>query len=64
MLPHNYHGRLSTGQALTNTEQIQVLNEALDDENIDEFSLDNDSVFNSDYTEVVTPGTHVITDRK
>jgi hypothetical protein len=26
--------------------------------------LDNDSVFNSDYTEVVTPGTHVITDRK
>jgi hypothetical protein len=44
-------------------EQIQVLNEILDDENTGEFSLDDDSVFDSDYTQLVTLGTHVISDR-
>jgi hypothetical protein len=42
-------------------EQIQVLNE-VSDENIGEYNLDDDSVFDSDYTQLVSPGTHVISD--
>jgi hypothetical protein len=33
---------------LTELEQMQVLNEVLDDENICECSLEDDSVFNDD----------------
>jgi hypothetical protein len=40
----------STSCALKELEQIQVLNEVLDDENISECSLDDDSVFDNDYT--------------
>jgi hypothetical protein len=46
--------------ALTELENIQVLTEVVD-ENIGEFSLD-DSIFDSDYTQLVIPGTHVISD--
>jgi hypothetical protein len=38
------------------------LNYTLNDENTGEFSLDNDGVFNSDCTQLVTPGTHMISD--
>jgi hypothetical protein len=41
---------------------MQVLNEVLDAENISECSSYNDSVFGNDYTQLVTPGTHVIND--
>jgi hypothetical protein len=47
---------LSTSHALTELEQMQVLNQDLDDENISEYSWDNDSVFDSDFTQFVTPG--------
>jgi hypothetical protein len=33
------------------------------DENIGEFSSDVESIFDSDCTQLVTPGTHVISDR-
>jgi hypothetical protein len=51
-------GALSTSNALSEFEQIQILNEILD-KNISEFSLD-DSIFDNDYTHLVNPGTHVI----
>jgi hypothetical protein len=41
----------SSSHALFEFEQVQVLNEVLDDENVDEFSSDDDSVFDSDYTQ-------------
>jgi hypothetical protein len=41
-------------------EQMQVLNEVVHNENIGEFSLDNESVCDSDYIQLVTPGTHMI----
>jgi hypothetical protein len=44
--------------------QVQVLNEILDDENIDEFSLADNTSFASVYTQFVTPGTHVISDNE
>jgi hypothetical protein len=44
-------------------EEIQVFNDVLDDENIGEFSLNNDNIFDNDYTQSVTPGTHMIGDR-
>jgi hypothetical protein len=34
--------------------QLQVLNEVLDDEDTGEFSLDDNSMFDSDYTRVIT----------
>jgi hypothetical protein len=43
---------------LTELEQVQVLNEGLH-ENIGEFILDDDSIFDIDYTQLVIPGTHV-----
>jgi hypothetical protein len=43
-------------------EQMQALNEVLDNENIDEYSLDDGSISDNDYTQLVTPGTHVIID--
>jgi hypothetical protein len=52
----------STSRALMELEQIEVLNEVLDDENISEYSSDDDNVFDNDYTQLVTPGTHVISD--
>jgi hypothetical protein len=52
-----------SSHVLLELEQIQVLNEVLDDENTGEFSLDDDSVFDSDCTQLGTPGTHVISDR-
>jgi hypothetical protein len=51
-----------TSRALTEHEQIEVLNKVLDNETISEYSSDNDSVFDYDYTQLVTPGTHVISD--
>jgi hypothetical protein len=50
----------STSHALTDLESVSVLNEVLNNENIGEFSLDDDGVFDSDYTQLMTPGTHVI----
>jgi hypothetical protein len=44
----------------TEIEEVQVLNEVLGNENIVEFSLDSGSIFDSDYTQFVTPGTDVI----
>jgi hypothetical protein len=41
-------------------EQMQVLNEVVHNGNIGHFSLDSDSVCDSDYTQLVTPGAHVI----
>jgi hypothetical protein len=39
-------------------EQVEVLNEILYSESIGEFSLDNDSFFDSDYAQLVLPRTH------
>jgi hypothetical protein len=47
---------------LTELEQIEVLNEVLDNETISEYGLDDDSVFDYDYTRLVTPGTHMISE--
>jgi hypothetical protein len=41
---------------LVELEQVEVLNEDLDDENIDEFSSDDGSIFYSDYTQLVGTG--------
>jgi hypothetical protein len=41
-------------------EQVQVLNKVLNIENIGEFSSDDDSIFHTDYIQLMTPGTHVI----
>jgi hypothetical protein len=46
---------------LTELQQVEVLNAVSGDENIGPFSS-NDSVFDSEYTQLVTPGTHVISD--
>jgi hypothetical protein len=62
-IDYSYYGRLSTTHALTELEQIQVLNE-LSEENIGEYSLDDESVFGSNYRQLVTPGTHVISDMR
>jgi hypothetical protein len=43
-------------------KQMQVLNDVVQNENIGDFSLDSDSICDSDYTQLVTPGTHVIVD--
>jgi hypothetical protein len=51
-------GSSSTGYVLTELGQVQVLNGVLDNENVGEFSSDDDSVFDSDYTQLVTPSTH------
>jgi hypothetical protein len=37
------------------------LNE-VSDENVGEYILDDDNIFDSIYTQLVTPGTHVISD--
>jgi hypothetical protein len=52
----------SISRVLTELQQIEVLNEVLDDETISEYSSDDDSVFDCDYTQLVTPGTLVISD--
>jgi hypothetical protein len=52
----------STSHALRQLQQMQVLNKVLDDENISDCSLDDDSVFDTDYTQLVAAGTHVIID--
>jgi hypothetical protein len=44
------------------SEQKQVLNEVAHNENIGNFSLNNGSICDSDYTQLVTPGTHMIID--
>jgi hypothetical protein len=49
-------------RSLTEAEQIELLHEILDEESISEYSSDNDSEFDVDYTRLVTPGTHVISD--
>jgi hypothetical protein len=43
-------------------EQIEYLREILDEESISEYSSDSDSDFDVDYTQLVTPGTHVISE--
>jgi hypothetical protein len=53
---------LSTSLAHTKLEQLQVLNEVLDDETVSDYSLDDDSVFDNDYTQLVNPGNHVTSD--
>jgi hypothetical protein len=45
---------LSTSHVLTEFEQIHIFNEVVD-ENIDEYSSDNGSIFDSDYSELLTP---------
>jgi hypothetical protein len=51
----------STSCALTELEQVPVLNEGLDDENIDELSSDDDSIFDSDYSIFVSDYTQLET---
>jgi hypothetical protein len=55
---HDTMASPSVSCVLIEPEQIQVLNDVLDDENTGEFSSDNDSVFDSDYTQLVTLETH------
>jgi hypothetical protein len=43
-------------------DKFKFFNEVLDNENIGEFSLDDDSIFGGDYMQLVTPGTHGISD--
>jgi hypothetical protein len=50
----------SASCVLKEHEQVQVLNEVLNNENTGEFSLDDDSIFDNDYMQLMTPGTHVI----
>ncbi|XP_021913223.1 piggyBac transposable element-derived protein 4-like [Zootermopsis nevadensis] len=52
----------STSCAFMELEEIQVLNEVLEDESVSEYTSDDDGVFDNDYTQFVTPGTHVISD--
>jgi hypothetical protein len=54
----------SASHTLTEVEQLQALNEVLVYENIGDFSLDDDSFSDNDYTQLVTLGTHVISDSK
>jgi hypothetical protein len=42
--------------------QMQILNEVVHNENSGDFSFDSDSICDSDYTQLVTPGTHVFVD--
>jgi hypothetical protein len=51
-----------SSHALTELEQIEVWNEVLDDETISEYRSDDDSLFDYDYTQLMTPGTHMISD--
>jgi hypothetical protein len=53
---------MAMSHALTEVEQTEFLHEILDEESISECSSDNGSVFDIDYTQLVTPGTHVISD--
>lgn len=46
---------------LKELEKAEVLNAVLDDENIGGFRS-NATIFDSEYTQLVTPGTHVISD--
>jgi hypothetical protein len=46
---------------LWSLNKYKFLNE-VSDENVGEYSLDDGSVFGSDCTQLVTPGTHVISD--
>jgi hypothetical protein len=50
----------STRCALTELEQGQILNEVLEDESVGEFSSDSGSIFDSNYTQLLTPVTHVM----
>jgi hypothetical protein len=52
----------STSHALRQLQQMQGLNEVLDNENISEYSSEDDSVFDNDSTQLMTPGTHVTSD--
>lgn len=49
---------------LRHPKQVQVLNEVTDDDDEDtgKFSVINDTAFDTDYTESMTSGTHVICD--
>jgi hypothetical protein len=51
-----------TSRAFRQLQQMQGLNEVLDNENISEYSSEDDSVFDHDSTQLMTPGTHVISD--
>jgi hypothetical protein len=50
----------SASHVLKELEQMQVLNEVSNNENIGEFSSDDDIVFDNGYTKLMTPGSHVI----
>jgi hypothetical protein len=52
---------LTTSCALMELEQMQGLNKVLHDENT-EYCSNNYRVFDSDYTQLVSPGTHVISE--
>jgi hypothetical protein len=52
---------LSTSHALTEFEKIHVLNEVLD-ENFGEFNLDNDHIFDNDYSQLLSAENQVICD--
>lgn len=47
----------STSRALTEVEQVTVLNEVLDDETLSNYSSDDDSASDYDYTQLVPPDT-------
>jgi hypothetical protein len=51
----------STSRTFTEVEQVEYLREVLD-ESISEHSSDSDSDFDVDYTQLVTPGTHEISE--
>ncbi|XP_023703521.1 piggyBac transposable element-derived protein 4-like [Cryptotermes secundus] len=51
----------STSRALTQVEQTEFLEEILDDI-VSDFSSESDSECDIDYTQLVTPGTHVVSD--
>jgi hypothetical protein len=52
----------SRGCALRELEQVQVLTEILGDENIGEFSFRGNCIYECDDMQLVTQGTHVISD--
>lgn len=52
----------STSSALTQVEQTEFLEEILDDKVVSDFSSESDSECDIDYTQLVTPGTHVVSD--
>jgi hypothetical protein len=43
-------------------EQVEYLHEILDEESGSEYSSDSDNEFDDDYTQLVTPGTHMISE--